>query len=118
MPAIRRILVAIKDTSARSLPAVEKAAQLARAHKAQLELYHAISEPIYVDALAIAGQTVALVSLIGYSAMAGTVGGGGLGDPAHVLPRRLPLAGHPSRGCAAWRYALRNVVGRGISLCR
>ncbi|MEN9704513.1 MAG: hypothetical protein RLZZ393_392 [Pseudomonadota bacterium] len=59
MPAIRRILVAIKDTSARSLPAVEKAAQLARAHKAQLELYHAISEPIYVDALAIAGQTVA-----------------------------------------------------------
>jgi D-methionine transport system permease protein len=28
----------------------------------------------------IAGQTVTLVSLIGYSAMAGTVGGGGLGD--------------------------------------
>lgn len=28
----------------------------------------------------VAGQTVALVSLIGYSAMAGTVGGGGLGD--------------------------------------
>jgi universal stress protein E len=59
MPAIRRILVAIKDTSARSMPAVQKAAQLARAHNAQLELYHAISEPIYVDALAIAGQTVA-----------------------------------------------------------
>lgn len=59
MPAIRRILVAIKDTSARSLPAVQKAAQLARANNAQLELYHAISEPIYVDALAIAGQTVA-----------------------------------------------------------
>jgi len=58
MPAIRRILVAIKDTSARSLPAVQKAAQLARAHNAQLELYHAISEPIYVDALAVAGQTV------------------------------------------------------------
>lgn len=28
----------------------------------------------------VAGQTVALVSLIGYSTMAGTVGGGGLGD--------------------------------------
>jgi D-methionine transport system permease protein len=28
----------------------------------------------------LAGQTVTLVSLIGYSAMAGTVGGGGLGD--------------------------------------
>ena len=59
MPAIRRILVTIKDTSARSLPAVRKAAQIARACNAQLELYHAISEPIYVDALAIAGQTVA-----------------------------------------------------------
>jgi len=28
----------------------------------------------------VAGQTVTLVSLIGYSAMAGTIGGGGLGD--------------------------------------
>ena len=59
MPAIRRILVAVKDTSARSLPAVQKAAQIARALNAQLELFHAISEPVYVDALAIAGQTVA-----------------------------------------------------------
>jgi universal stress protein E len=31
---------------------------VARALNAQLELFHAISEPIYVDALAIAGQTV------------------------------------------------------------
>jgi universal stress protein E len=59
MPAIRRILVAVKDTSARTLPAVQKAAQIARAVNAQLELFHAISEPVYVDALAIAGQTVA-----------------------------------------------------------
>lgn len=28
----------------------------------------------------VAGQTVTLVSLIGYAAMAGTIGGGGLGD--------------------------------------
>ena len=59
MPTIRRILVAVKDTGARSMPAVQKAAQLARALKARLELYHAISDPVYVDALAIAGQTVA-----------------------------------------------------------
>ena len=59
MAAIRRILVAVKDTSARSLPAVVKAAQLARALNAQLELFHAISEPVYVDAFAIAGQSLA-----------------------------------------------------------
>ena len=59
MASIRRILVAVKDTGARSMPAVQKAAQLARALGAQRELYHAISEPVYVDALAIAGQTVA-----------------------------------------------------------
>jgi universal stress protein E len=59
MARIRRILVAVKDTSSRSLPAVHKAAQLARGLKAQLELFHTISEPVYVDALSIAGQTVA-----------------------------------------------------------
>lgn len=35
----------------------------------------------------LAGLTIAVVSLIGYSAMAGVVGGGGLGD-GH--PLRLP----------------------------
>ena len=58
MARIRRILVAVKDTSARSLPAVTKAAQLARATGAELELFHAIAEPIYVDALTLAGQSV------------------------------------------------------------
>jgi universal stress protein E len=58
MPRIRRILVAVKDTAARKLPAVDKAAQLARALNAELELFHAISEPVYVDALSLAGETV------------------------------------------------------------
>jgi universal stress protein E len=49
MRPIRSILVAIKDPTARSLPAVEKAAQLARAFGARLELFHAISLPVYVD---------------------------------------------------------------------
>lgn len=49
MRPIRTILVAIKDPMARSLPAVEKAAQLARAFGAQLELFHAITLPVYVD---------------------------------------------------------------------
>jgi universal stress protein E len=50
MRPIRRILVAVKDPAAKTLPAVLKAAQLARAYGAHLELFHAISTPLYVDA--------------------------------------------------------------------
>ncbi len=50
MHPIRRILVAVKDPAAKALPAVRKAAQLARAYNAHLELFHAISAPLYVDA--------------------------------------------------------------------
>jgi universal stress protein E len=50
MRPIRRILVAVKDPGAKSLPAVTKGAQLARALGAHLELFHAISTPLYVDA--------------------------------------------------------------------
>jgi hypothetical protein len=50
MPSIRRILVAVKDPSSKSLPAVTKAAQLARALGAELELFHSISTPLHVDA--------------------------------------------------------------------
>jgi universal stress protein E len=49
MRAIRRILVAIKQTEARSLPIVAKAAQLARALGAEMELFHAIDAPLYTD---------------------------------------------------------------------
>jgi len=50
MRPIRRILVAVKDPTQKALPAVDKAAQLARAFSARLELFHAISTPLYVDA--------------------------------------------------------------------
>ena len=49
MSDIRRILVAIKDPWAPSLPAMEKAAQLARALGAKIRLFHAMSEPLYID---------------------------------------------------------------------
>ena len=48
MPSIRRILVAIRTLDANSLPAVLKAAQLARAFRAQLEIYHCLDMPLYV----------------------------------------------------------------------
>src|SRR4051794_541586 len=50
MRPIRRILVAIKDPTAKSLPAVTKGAQLARALGAHLDLFHGIATPLYVDA--------------------------------------------------------------------
>ena len=49
MRCIHRILVAVKDPTALSLPAVAKATQLARALGADLELFHAIDEAVYVD---------------------------------------------------------------------
>lgn len=55
---IRRILVAVKSVHGRTSPVLRKTAQLARALGAQVELFHAISEPLAVDALAFAGQGV------------------------------------------------------------
>jgi universal stress protein E len=49
MSRIRRILVAVKDPMAVALPAVVKATQLARALDADLELFHAIDCPVYMD---------------------------------------------------------------------
>jgi universal stress protein E len=49
MPTIRRVLVAVGALHAKSLPAVLKAAQVARACGAQLELYHSLAAPIYAD---------------------------------------------------------------------
>jgi universal stress protein E len=55
MRSIRRILVAIKDYEAKTTPAIVKAAQLARALGAQLELFHGISTPLYVDGYGVTG---------------------------------------------------------------
>jgi universal stress protein E len=56
MRPIRRILVAVKDPTAKSLPAVAKGAQLARAFGAHLELFHSISSPLYIDPYPYAGS--------------------------------------------------------------
>ncbi|MGH8316713.1 MAG: universal stress protein [Steroidobacteraceae bacterium] len=61
MSPIRRILVAIKDPWRRSLPEVRKAAQLARALGARVQLFHALSDPLYIDAAEAVG--VSLVNL-------------------------------------------------------
>jgi universal stress protein E len=50
MRPIRRILVGVKDPKVKQLPAVTKAAQLARAFGAELVLFQAIPVPVYLDA--------------------------------------------------------------------
>src|ERR1700736_278012 len=49
MPAINRILVAVKELDGKPLPAVLKGAQLARAYGAQLELFHGLTTHRYTD---------------------------------------------------------------------
>ena len=51
MQPIRRILVAVKNPAARVLPAVNKAAQIAKGLHAQLTLFHDIATPMYAEAL-------------------------------------------------------------------
>ncbi len=48
MRSIRRILVAVKEPRASS-PALAKATRLAKALGAQIRLFHALTEPIYLD---------------------------------------------------------------------
>lgn len=61
MPAFHRILAAVKAVDGKHLPAVLKAAQLARAYGARLELFHALATPVYADP--VLASTQGLVSL-------------------------------------------------------
>ena len=49
MQPIRRILVAVKNSEGNASPAVLKAGQLALALGADVELFHAIVTPLYID---------------------------------------------------------------------
>ena len=53
---IRRILVAVKALESGSVPAVAKAARLAKAYGAQLELFHSVEVPLYLDPYAVVGR--------------------------------------------------------------
>jgi universal stress protein E len=58
MPVPKLILVAVKAPTSRSQPALRKAAQLAQATGAKLELFHAITTPLFVDAFALEGMSI------------------------------------------------------------
>jgi universal stress protein E len=59
---IHHILVAIKDPGARSHPAVAKAAAIAKALDAKLQLFHAIDVPVYPDLGAVEGPPVSMIT--------------------------------------------------------
>ena len=59
MPAVRRILVAVKDMRSSVRPVVRKAAQIASACNAHLEIYHCLSEPLVLDLAYDAGKGLA-----------------------------------------------------------
>src|ERR1017187_2266217 len=58
MSSIRQILVAVRALDATALPSVLKAAQLARAFQAQLEIYHCLDTPLYTDLQMLANRTL------------------------------------------------------------
>lgn len=59
MPAIRKILVAIKNPDSRKQPGAEKALRIAKALGAGVELFHAISSPVFLELQPLTGQSVA-----------------------------------------------------------
>ncbi len=56
MPAIRRILVTVKELNGKPVPAVLKAAQLARGCGAELELFHALTSALYSEPVLVRNQ--------------------------------------------------------------
>jgi universal stress protein E len=58
MYPINRILIAVKDVHAKKCPAVAKGGQLAKALGAKVCLFHAISEPVYMEVENLENQTL------------------------------------------------------------
>ena len=103
MQRIRKILVAVKDPTAKSLPAVDKAAQLARAFGAGLELFHGITEQIPMDVNVyqkggVAGAQHSIRARY-YEAL-------------HRLERRLSDSGLEVRVSADWDYPAHEAIVR------
>jgi universal stress protein E len=107
--SIRRILVAVKDPWARSLPAVEKAAQLARALRARVQLFSALSEPLYVDAAEASGVTLTTLERTAHDRAARRL---------EVIAQRLRGSGIRTESVAQWDYPPHEAVVRAARLFR
>jgi len=103
MSPIRRILVAVKDPWARSLPAIEKATQLASALRARVQLFHALSNPLYIDVAEFEGVTLSKLEHTEYARAAARL---------EVLANRLEKAGVRVEATVEWDFPPHEAVIR------
>jgi universal stress protein E len=104
MSPIRRILVAIKDPWARSIPALDKATQLARGLGARIQLFHALSNPIYVDVAEATGVTLSTLEQTEHARVTARI---------ELLARRLQKAGIHAESTVQWDFPPHEAVIRG-----
>lgn len=103
MSPIRRILVAVKEPWARSQPAVEKATQLARALGARVQLFHALSNPLYIDVAEFQGVTLSNLEHTEYARA---------GARLRVLANRLEKTGVRVESRVEWDFPPHEAVIR------
>jgi universal stress protein E len=61
MKPIRRVLVAVKNPDLRRQPGVDKAVRIAKRLGASVELFHAISSPVFLEIEPLTGQSLAQI---------------------------------------------------------
>jgi universal stress protein E len=103
MSAIRRILVAVKDPWARSNSALEKATQLARALGARMQLFHALSNPLYIDIAEVQGVSLSKLEQTEHARAARRL---------DMLVRRTEKAGVRAESTVEWDFPPHEAVIR------
>lgn len=103
MSPIRRILVAVKDPWARPNPALEKATQLARALRARVQLFHALSNPLYIDVAEVEGVSISKLEQTEHSRASRRL---------EILAGRLEKAGIPAEAKVEWDFPPHEAVIR------
>ena len=95
MSTIRRILLAVKDPWARSLPALEKTTQLARALGARVQVFHALSNPLYIDMAEVEGVSLSKLEQTAHTRAIKRL---------KILARRVEQAGVRAESVVQWDF--------------
>lgn len=103
MSPIRRILVAVKDPWARSIPTLEKATQLARALGARVQLFHALSDPVYIDLAEVEGVSLSKLERTQHARTASRL---------ETLAQRLARSGIRADSTVEWDFPPHEAVIR------
>jgi universal stress protein E len=103
MSSVRRILVAVKDPWARSLPTLDKATQLARALGARVQVFHALSNPLYIDVAQFEGMSLSQLERTEHARATRRLA---------LLARRVEKAGARAESKVAWDFPPHEAVIR------